>query len=318
LEHFSRTTQEIEEKYRQLYELATRSGLVRGDRGLEEPRGHSPAAPDKLSFGYDTRQLASIKLASLKTSSGSALTDHADAALALAIDAKVKIGTAALETALGMTGIDFAPQLASLQLQREHMPRARAGRGGPFLSLASFAGRSRDSMPNRPMGSELAALERRVGRLQALKTLAQRLPLAMPIQAGWVSSDFGRRIDPLTGQRAFHPGVDIAGPANSTIYATADGTVTFAGVNGPYGRMIEIEHALGYRTRYGHLAKMHVKTGDRVILGQRIGIMGASGRTTGMHLHYEVMADEAPIDPSKFLKAGYHVFGYEEDGLLAP
>jgi len=105
-----------------------------------------------------------------------------------------------------------------------------------------------------------------------------------------------------------HAGLDLAGVRRTPVVATAPGVVTYARRKGPYGKMIEIDHGQGLKTRYGHLHKILVKKGDKVGFRQKIGQMGSTGRTTGPHVHYEVWVDGKPRNPAKFLKAGQYVF----------
>jgi murein DD-endopeptidase MepM/ murein hydrolase activator NlpD len=121
-------------------------------------------------------------------------------------------------------------------------------------------------------------------------------------------SGFGRRVDPFNGMMAFHSGLDIAGTMGTPIHATAPGRVTFVGTNGAYGRMVEIDHGQGLSTRYAHLSRFIVHQGERVHYGQTIGLMGSTGRSTGVHVHYEVLVDGKPRDPTKFIQAGSYVF----------
>ena len=124
----------------------------------------------------------------------------------------------------------------------------------------------------------------------------------------YISSLFGMRRDPFNGQRAMHQGIDMAGQFKTPLFAPAPGIVTKAGTWGSYGRMVEIDHGFGITTRYGHLESISVNRGDEVDFRQQIGLMGRSGRSTGTHVHYEVLFDGIPQDPSKFLKAGQNVF----------
>ena len=121
------------------------------------------------------------------------------------------------------------------------------------------------------------------------------------------SSGFGARLDPITGRPAFHPGLDLTGGYLTPIYATAPGVVSFTGQRSGYGNTIEIDHGAGFKTRYAHLQGMAVGLGQRVAVGQRIGAMGSTGRSTGPHLHYEVWVDGRPQNPDRFLKAGEYV-----------
>ncbi len=123
-----------------------------------------------------------------------------------------------------------------------------------------------------------------------------------PVNWGWVSSPYGKRIDPFTGAPAIHKGVDIAGKAGSDILAVAGGVVTWTGERSGYGQMVEITHSDGYVTRYGHNQENLVKTGDLVKKGETIALMGSTGRSTGAHVHYEVYKHGRPVDPASYLR----------------
>ena len=122
-----------------------------------------------------------------------------------------------------------------------------------------------------------------------------------PVKLGWMSSGFGRRVDPITGRMAWHAGADFAGKPGSDVVAVASGVVTFAGEKSGYGRMIEINHGAGYITRYGHHDELLVAAGDVVKKGQVIGRMGSTGRSTGPHVHFEVLKDGHPVDPARYI-----------------
>jgi murein DD-endopeptidase MepM/ murein hydrolase activator NlpD len=116
-----------------------------------------------------------------------------------------------------------------------------------------------------------------------------------------LSSRYGYRQDPLGEGHRFHAGIDIPGPAGAPVLASAAGVVTFAGSAGGYGRMVEIDHGGGLRTRYAHLAVIAVSQGVRVPVGAAIGRMGSTGRSTGTHLHFEVRRDGRAVDPLAYL-----------------
>jgi len=122
-----------------------------------------------------------------------------------------------------------------------------------------------------------------------------------PILAGWMSSGFGRRADPITGRLAWHAGIDFAGKPGSDVVAVASGVVTFAGNRNGYGRVIDINHGGGYVTRYGHNQQLLVGVGDLVKKGQTIARMGSTGRSTGPHVHFEVLKDGAQVDPARYI-----------------
>jgi len=151
---------------------------------------------------------------------------------------------------------------------------------------------------------ELAALDTALDRLEAAKALARKVPIATPVPSEGVSSGFGARRDPILGTPAFHPGMDLVAIFGTPIRAAADGRVDFAGPDGGYGNMVEIDHGNGLKTRYGHMSKILVKQGVFVHEGDVIGRVGSTGRSTGPHLHYEVRVDSEPVDPLSFLRAG--------------
>ena len=127
-------------------------------------------------------------------------------------------------------------------------------------------------------------------------------PNRIPIHKGWYSSNFGWRIDPFTKKRAFHEGVDFIAPPGSYILAAGGGVVVFSSFHPQYGNMIEIDHGNGLVTRYAHALKLKAKVGQVVVRGQKIAIVGSTGRSTGLHLHFEVRRYGKPQDPMKYLK----------------
>ncbi len=180
--------------------------------------------------------------------------------------------------------------------------------GGP----ASMASQNAIGTPDL-----LAALERlsrqledRSSQLQVLEGVlmnrglqAEVLPEGRPIVQGWLSSRYGMRTDPFTGKRDFHAGIDFAGKEGSAVVATAAGVVTWAGTRSGYGKLVEINHGSGYATRYGHNRKILVKIGDTVKKGQIIGEMGSTGRSTGPHVHFEVLINGRTVNPAKYIQA---------------
>jgi murein DD-endopeptidase MepM/ murein hydrolase activator NlpD len=149
-----------------------------------------------------------------------------------------------------------------------------------------------DGLQNR-----LRVVARDVDRRNAL---AAATPSMWP-SYGWLSSGMGRRKDPITGGVDYHSGLDIAGERGEPVYATGAGTVAQVGWQGAYGNLVVINHGFGLETRYGHLQKYHVKPGAKVQRGDVIGQVGATGRATGYHLHYEVVANGRLINPLQLL-----------------
>ncbi|MDE8348658.1 MAG: M23 family metallopeptidase [Acidocella sp.] len=144
-----------------------------------------------------------------------------------------------------------------------------------------------------------------VGRLQALNTVLQHLPITAPVSHVDISSPYGYRASPFTGAREFHVGIDLRDPMNTPVYATAPGVVIFAGVEDGYGELIEIDHGYGLTTRYSHLNKILVTVGTAVGLHQEIGLLGNTGWSTGPHLLYETRYNGVPLNPLQFIKV-YH------------
>jgi murein DD-endopeptidase MepM/ murein hydrolase activator NlpD len=132
------------------------------------------------------------------------------------------------------------------------------------------------------------------------RSLLASTPSIWPAR-GWVTSDFGTRIDPYTAERKMHQGLDIATPIGQPVYAPSDGTVVFAGTEGGYGKVLVIDHGYGVKTRYGHLSEILVHVGDRIGRGDKVALVGNTGRSTGPHLHYEVRVNGIPENPRKFI-----------------
>lgn len=172
------------------------------------------------------------------------------------------------------------------------------GSGGPFEALA-------EQVDGRDGQTEIrvAALMDSFEQVNLMRFAARRLPFGVPVTGVRMTSNFGPRSDPLGRGRALHKGVDFAGPRGTPILATADGVVSFAGRQRGYGNIVIISHPFGIETRYAHLNRLHVKTGQRVERGDRIADMGNTGRSTGNHLHYEVRIDAEAVNPADFLQA---------------
>jgi len=130
----------------------------------------------------------------------------------------------------------------------------------------------------------------------------QVLPDGWPIKNGWMSSKYGKRSDPFTGKSAWHAGVDFAGKYGSDIVAVASGVVTWSGDRHGYGNLVEVSHGNGFLTRYGHNSKTHVTVGETVEKGSVIARMGSSGRSTGPHVHFEVVKNGKVVNPARYIK----------------
>jgi len=171
--------------------------------------------------------------------------------------------------------------------------------GGPFV-------------PVRPPQSGASAFERQLYRINSARAQIDRytralvaVPVRKPVSGEVdMSSPFGMRMDPFLGRPAIHTGIDLRGETGEPVRATATGRVTIAGREGGYGNMVEINHGDGLATRYGHLSEISVKIGQVVRIGEVVGRIGSTGRSTGPHLHYETRINGEAVDPQKFLRAG--------------
>lgn len=177
--------------------------------------------------------------------------------------------------------------------------------GGPYIEMANeglFG--STDSMFN----DRVARVAARIAEAEEMELTLASAPIGNPVGAkARRTSNFGSRVDPFTRNAAYHTGVDMAAYYRAPVVTTASGTVSFAGWKGGYGRVVEVDHGHGFKTRYAHLSQITVKKGAKVVTGDSIGLMGSTGRSSGTHLHYEVWFKGKVYDPSKFLKAGEYV-----------
>jgi murein DD-endopeptidase MepM/ murein hydrolase activator NlpD len=138
-------------------------------------------------------------------------------------------------------------------------------------------------------------------QVEAREKLAAATPSIWPTRGFWLTGTFGGRSDPFSGEPGFHSGLDLSADKGQPVYATADGKVELASYSGDYGNLIVIQHGFGLTTRYGHLSAFGVKPGQSIRRGQVIGYVGATGRATGSHLHYEILANGQLLDPLKLL-----------------
>jgi len=155
------------------------------------------------------------------------------------------------------------------------------------------------------LGQQMGLREKQLELLDQFmleKELAKKIrPAGLPVEKGWLSSNFGNRIDPFHGRKTFHRGVDIAGKSGTNVLSVASGLVAWVGVKSGYGVLIEIDHGDGYITRYAHNKKSLVVVGEAISQGQVIAKMGSTGRSTGPHVHFEVVKDGKQVNPRKYL-----------------
>ncbi|HVT35258.1 MAG TPA: M23 family metallopeptidase, partial [Nevskiaceae bacterium] len=179
--------------------------------------------------------------------------------------------------------------------------------GGPEEASAQETGLVQVISSLDQFEAQLSDRERQMRVLEDL-LLASRLqkqvkPSGWPVDNGWISSTFGWRTDPFTGRYAQHTGIDFAAREGADVLAVATGIVTEAGERFGYGNLVEINHGNGYVTRYGHNERILVKVGDKINKGQRIALMGSTGRSTGPHVHFEVLFNGNVVNPQQYIQA---------------
>jgi len=184
--------------------------------------------------------------------------------------------------------LDFAPGMGGIETT------------GDWLSNAEFE----ESLVR--LSQDFAEQEDTLSALQEYlitnDNIAGAIPTGRPVEEGWISSFYGYRVDPFNGKKAFHGGLDFAGKNGSAVISVADGIVSWAGMRGGYGGLVEIDHGNGYVTRYAHNKSLEVSTGDRVSKGDVIALMGSTGRSTGPHVHFEVLRDGKPVNPFNYIE----------------
>jgi murein DD-endopeptidase MepM/ murein hydrolase activator NlpD len=251
---------------------------------LREARLQSPELParaarfaERATHGGLSRTLARISLSLDKV-------EEKQAATLTALEERIDIRARRIRNVLADLGIDNGRASAEGPV------------GGPFV-------------PIKPPQSGASTFERQLYRINVARAQIDRTLVAVPVGKpvfGEVelSSSFGVRMDPFLGRPAVHTGIDLRGELGEPVRATATGRVTIAGRKGGYGNMVEISHGNGLATRYGHLSVITVKIGQIVRIGEVLGRIGSTGRSTGPHLHYETRVNGEAVDPQKFLRAG--------------
>jgi murein DD-endopeptidase MepM/ murein hydrolase activator NlpD len=207
---------------------------------------------------------------------------------------------------VSMEPLDRMFRAAGMQPERvlEQVRRGYSGKGGPLgeMRISTKGIVSEDEMRANAV---LDGLD----RMALYRLAAQRLPFAMPVRSGFrFTSGFGYRRDPKGWGTRMHSGTDFAGPRGTPIHVTADGVVKKAGWHSGYGKTVIVQHAFGIETLYAHLNEIRVREGQTVSRGDRIGDMGTTGRSTGVHLHYEVRVEGKPVNPMTYIKAASNVF----------
>ncbi len=177
-------------------------------------------------------------------------------------------------------------------LRLEALLETEAPTGGPIVVMP-------------PEGGPLDRLDAAIDRAAALEVAGERLPLEAPLEEGYrITSGFGARRDPIEGDWAMHRALDFGAAAGTEVRAPAPGRVLRAGPAGSYGNLVELDHGRGVRSRYAHLLEVRARAGTRVARGDLLGLVGSTGRSTGNHLHYEVLVDGRKIDPLLLVQFG--------------
>jgi murein DD-endopeptidase MepM/ murein hydrolase activator NlpD len=250
------------------------TALYVSHQALEAENASYRSATESLVSEIDSLQ-AAIKDLGAKASMDPALARAMDRLPAL-VKARAMGGGTSARRAVG-TADDYTSTLSALATPEDTFGLLRSLLGG--------------------LQSRLVDVKKSVDRRNALATAT---PSLWPIK-GWITSTMGYRQDPITGDSDFHPGLDIAGDRGEPVYATAAGTVKEANYQNGYGNLVMLDHGFGLQTRYGHLLSYSVKPGDQVKRGDVIGRVGATGRATGYHLHYEILANGRLLNPLQLL-----------------
>lgn len=265
--------------------------MAEADAVIEEPTHAALPAEASEFLASGRNKAAGESFAALALRLEAVIDDQQVAAAVIAASAAAKEDS--LRDVLEIAGIDpdaIAP-----------VPDAQ---GGPFIPMGVDAAKA-DLFARDP---NLDVADATLGRVARLQKAMLSIPFANPLPGVTrISSGFGGRRDPFSGGRAFHSGLDFKAATNAPIIATAPGVVTIAEWHGGYGRMVEIDHGYGLKTRYAHLASISVKEGQKVAFGEKVGGLGNTGRSTGPHLHYEVWYNGQARNPWNYLKAGANV-----------
>lgn len=267
---------------------------------IEEPDAEAPSFPF-LSAATDAADVAaqSARFRSEITARFEAL-GAAQTRLAMTLTGFASVQLEYLEKQLRGTGLKVDDLVRTWDGDRLQLAA-----GGPFVPAPRPGRLSGTILEIEPVFIELAS---RWEALQKSHESLRSLPSGSPAADYYVSSRFGRRLDPINKSSAMHYGLDMAGWPGTAILAAGDGVVSKAGHWGPYGKMIEIDHGNGFKTRYGHLRRIEVNRGERLKRGQAIGEMGCSGRCTSTHLHYEVWFGGKVRNPLPYLKVAQDVY----------
>lgn len=258
-------------------------------------------------IGVGARMSAKLEIDALRSSNATLLVENGNFR---ATTGELTSQIQSLETVIDDLGARAAldPEQAKALSKLPAVVKARAAGGNATANaaLSSVISTSLISAEDTfgALRTLLRGLENRLRIVSRDVERQERLVAATPSiwpTNGWLSGVFGRRSDPFTGRPDFHQGLDISAEKGHPVYATADGTVESASYSGDYGNLVVLQHEFGLSTRYGHLSKFSVSPGSTVKRGDVIGYVGSTGRSTGAHLHYEVLANGKLVNPLQLL-----------------
>lgn len=272
--------------------------MTLASNGLAHALAEAQAQAQRARAEAETAWTERNEMAATLAANEQRLTDVASGQVALLSrlteHAELRIG--AIEGELKGTGINLEKVLRAV----DQSPR---GVGGPLVGLTELPA---SGLPPAAQAA-LQQLESRLERQAKLRALNNYLPLTPPVDNFYVSSGFGSRRDPFNNQWAAHTGLDLVAQVGSPVALPAAGRVVAVTFDDGYGHMVEVDHGFGIRTRYAHMKKVMVKEGEMLDPGRQVGTLGDSGRSSGPHLHYEVLLEGKPVDPLRFMERGRHV-----------
>ena len=283
-EEFAAIAQDFEQRHAALKAILEPTADMLAERAVAALESPAPAA----LRGDGAEGPAAQRIAELRAEQEMMMAVAAETA-----ESRIAAARRAIETA-GLSLADLVNE-------------ATLGMGGPLVEL-NLAEIAPDLAEDEEFSAHITAVAAQVAEAEELERAIASAPFRAPVPVEYrLTSRFGGRVDPMTHSSAYHTGLDLGAYHRAPVVSTANGVISFAGWRGGYGRTIEIDHGNGFKTRYGHLSQIEVKTGDTVGVGDHIGSMGSTGRSTGTHLHYEVWFNGKVQDPAKYLRAGRHV-----------
>jgi murein DD-endopeptidase MepM/ murein hydrolase activator NlpD len=304
---FEEAAQEFERRHQTLVELLEHAtGGDTPGRGMRVARAGNDDAV-LMTAAVENPAPRRSRLA-IEAAARSPELDPGDRFASIAVDQDRRLAIAEEASQDRVENLRAVLRMTGLSAEQVLQEGSGVAQGGPFIGVSDEEDFSGGVDLEDEFSRRVARVAARVAEAENLERAISATPLGVPVGDTYrVTGDFGRRIDPITGRPATHSGLDMGAYRLAPIMAAAPGQVTFVGWRGGYGRVVEIDHGHGFKTRYGHLQRATVQRGDTVAFGERVGQMGSTGRSTGDHLHYEVWFRGKVYDPSEFLKAGNYV-----------